>query len=216
MTNVYSESYVKSLFDEMARTYGLVHMVSSLGFAYFWRRVCVRGLDRNAVQICDLMAGGGECLRYIKNWFGETSRVDLVDFSKNLCLKAQVTIDGRGYQDCTIYNCSVLELPVPPESYGAVVSTFGLKTLTEQELVELAREIKHVLKPGGKVSLLEFSMPENRFIRFFNYMWLTIFPFWVGLCWLIWITIVCSGRILKHLAIAKKCWRFSRRVHIAL
>jgi ubiquinone/menaquinone biosynthesis C-methylase UbiE len=40
----YSPAHVIKLFDEMARTYGAVNLISSLGFSHFWRRACVRSL----------------------------------------------------------------------------------------------------------------------------------------------------------------------------
>ena len=167
MKDIHSERFVKSLFDEMAKTYGLVNLLSSLGFAYFWRRRAVYDLGDEGAAICDLMTGGAECLTHIKKRFGNDSNVHLVDWSDGMCRRAQKTIDNQQHSQCKVVNASALNLPCEDCSYDAVVSTFGLKTLAEHEVPLLAKEIKRVLKPNGAFSLLEFSMPPNRFVRFF-------------------------------------------------
>lgn len=167
MTDIHADDYVKNLFDEMSQTYGLVHLFSSLGFAYFWRKACVFALGSNGEHVCDLMTGGAESLTHIKARFGPTASVDLVDFSDKMCAQAEGVLERNDYANCKVINCNALALPFEASSYDAVVSTFGLKTLSPDDFKNLAKEIKRILKPGGEVSLLEFSIPQNSFIRFF-------------------------------------------------
>ena len=184
MKDIHSEPYVKSLFDEMAKTYGLVNLFSSLGFAYYWRKHAVYDLGNQGTSICDLMTGGAECLTHIKKRFGQESRVHLVDWSEGMCERAQRTVDQRKHSQCEVIKANALKLPCEDCSYDAVVSTFGLKTLAENELPVLAKEIKRVLKPGGAFSLLEFSLPPNAFVRFFFRLYVKYYvPFlgWVFL-----------------------------------
>ena len=72
MDDIRSAESVRALFDEMARTYGVVNLVSSLGFAYFWRRSCVAAVRGEAATVCDLMAGGAhdEAMRIIERELG--------------------------------------------------------------------------------------------------------------------------------------------------
>lgn len=167
MEDIHSENYVKGLFNEMSQTYGIVNILSSLGFAYFWRKQAVRSIPGQGARICDLMTGGAECLTHIKKRFGPECEVHLVDWCENMCSRANSTIERHDYKNCTVIHSSALNLPSEDRSFDAVVSTFGLKTLAPHEIEALVREIKRVLKPGGTVSLLEFSVPANRFIRFF-------------------------------------------------
>lgn len=167
MVDIYSEGYVKGLFNEMSKTYGVVNILSSLGFAYLWRKQAVNSIFDGKHSVCDLMTGGAECLSHIKKRFGSETEVHLVDWCENMCQRAQNTVKRQRHENCTVINSSALELPSEDNRYDAIVSTFGLKTLAPHEIELLAREIKRVLKPGGSVSLLEFSMPSNLFIRFF-------------------------------------------------
>ena len=184
--DIHSENFVKELFDEMSKTYGVVNLLSSLGFAYLWRRQAVFSISTSneGPRICDLMTGGAECLSHIKKNFGSECEVDLVDWCENMCERADSTVKRHGHEKCTVVHSSALDLPVAKASYDAVVSTFGLKTLGPGEIEDLAKEIKRVLKPGGSISLLEFSMPSNRLIRFFFRLYVKMYvPFlgWVFL-----------------------------------
>lgn len=163
--NIYSPEYIKHLFDEMAQTYGVVNMISSLGFTCTWRKTCVHTIKGEAAHVCDLMTGGGECLSHIKKNFGPTVKVDLVDWSDVMCQRARNNIARNKYQNSEVICCNALNLPKPNNIYDVVYSTFGLKTLTDEELVLLATEIKRVLKPGGRFCLLEFSVPTNCLLR---------------------------------------------------
>ena len=50
---------------------------------------------------------------------------------------------------------------IPDSSMDYIVSAFGLKTLSRQAMTELAREIRRILKPGGRFSLIEISFPTD-------------------------------------------------------
>jgi demethylmenaquinone methyltransferase / 2-methoxy-6-polyprenyl-1,4-benzoquinol methylase len=162
--DIYDITRVKNLFDEMSNTYGIVHLVSSLGFAYLWRKNCVDAISypSNAV-ICDLMAGGGECCTFLKGKLNGDSQLVLVDFSHQMCQKAEQTLKRYQINNYQIICENALDLPLSDES---IVSTFGLKTFNKNQTADLASEVARVLKPGGIFSLLEFSLPSNRLVRF--------------------------------------------------
>ncbi len=64
--NIHSEPYVKALFNEMSQTYGVVNILSSLGFAYIWRKQAIDSIPRDCRKIADLMCGGGESLSHVR------------------------------------------------------------------------------------------------------------------------------------------------------
>jgi demethylmenaquinone methyltransferase/2-methoxy-6-polyprenyl-1,4-benzoquinol methylase len=84
-----------------------------------------------------------------------------------MCERATATVKRAGSDHCRVLNRSALNLNVENYTYDAVVSTFGLKTLRNDELVSFIKEVKRILKPGGAFSILEFSIPQNPVIRFF-------------------------------------------------
>ncbi len=84
-----------------------------------------------------------------------------------MCERAEQTLSRRNAKACRLVNCNALHLADEANSYDAVVSTFGLKTLSMTEQLQFVNELQRILKPGGVFSLLEFSLPENPFVRFF-------------------------------------------------
>lgn len=158
--DIRSREFVATLFNEMAQTYGIVNMISSLGFAYIWRRNAVNQLPPSSKRIIDLMAGGGECLVHIERRCAEDAEICFVDWSEVMCDRARATVARSKSKNSTVIHSDALDVPDENESFDAVVSTFGLKTLRDEEIGELATEIMRLLSPGGIASILEFSVPE--------------------------------------------------------
>ena len=110
MEDIHSEKYVKSLFDEMSETYGIMNILSSLGSSSFWRRQAVYSLPEDSVVVGDFMAGGAECLFYMKKRFGHSFEIHLVDWSEKMCKKASSTIKRRKASGCEVMNASAWKI----------------------------------------------------------------------------------------------------------
>lgn len=149
----------------MSKSYGIVNLFSSLGFAYFWRRVTVRAVRMGGPMVCDVMAGGGECLCHAISAYGRDLRIDLVDWSSVMCGKAQANVDRRQLKNARVLEENALTIPVNDASYDTVYSAFGLKTLSSAEMEKFSVELYRVMKPGGVFSFLEFSVPRSAWIR---------------------------------------------------
>lgn len=163
--SIYDPTFVKNLFNEMARTYGVVNLISSFGFAALWRKQCVR---RIAIpcdsQVLDLMTGMGELCAVIVPSLGEQGRIVGVDLSSEMCARArQHTVQRRCVVE--ILEADALASSLPSGSADVIVSSFGLKTFSPDQINRLADEVARLLKPGGVFSFLEISVPPSRFLR---------------------------------------------------
>ncbi len=162
----YDPQFVSQLFDEMARTYGFVNLVSSFGFARRWRRQCARAVAvPTGARILDLMTGMAELCHEILPIVGDTGRVTALDISPEMCRHARErssfwTTRGRCCVD--VVQANALDCPLDEGSFDFVLSSFGLKTFAPPQIEILAREIARVLRPGGQFSLLEISVPPSR------------------------------------------------------
>jgi demethylmenaquinone methyltransferase/2-methoxy-6-polyprenyl-1,4-benzoquinol methylase len=155
---VYDEAYVQALFDRMGPTYDLVNYVSSLGFSEVWRRRCVADAQvRPGDRVCDMMAGSGECWRYV---LARGGRLVSVDFSPVMC-RRQVERRARIRRQVDVRCENALHTSLVSGSVDCVVGAFGLKTLGTEGLAGFAREVARILRPGGRVSLLEISTAEG-------------------------------------------------------
>lgn len=162
--HLYNPASIRALFDEMARTYGVVNLISSFGFAVRWRHQCVTRLPPTVPlrRIADLMSGMGELWRSISDRIGREAEVVAVDISE------EMTRRGPHIPPCTVTVCieDALLFRPPPGSFDAVVSSFGLKTLDPRQQDQLAAQVARLLRPGGVFSFVEISVPSNGCLRF--------------------------------------------------
>ncbi len=158
----HDDDYVRELFDKMGPTYGLMNVITSFGFSEWWRHACVKlaGI-KDEETVCDMMAGSGECWRYLRN---RGSKILSVDFSSFMIEKQHER--SHKFNEAIEIKCeSALATSIESNSVDAVVCAFGLKTLSDDAMHQFAREISRILKPGGKFSLIEISVPQSPFLK---------------------------------------------------
>jgi ubiquinone/menaquinone biosynthesis methyltransferase len=153
----YDPESVRSLFDEMASTYGYVNLLSSFGFTARWRHQAVTDLPlASASCVVDLMSGMGELWRSLSRVLPASARVVGVDFSPEMTRRARKA--WHFAVDITV--ADVLQWDAMPSSADAVVCSFGLKTFDRDQQQRLASTVARLLKPGGVYSFIEISVPS--------------------------------------------------------
>ena len=152
----YDAESVRALFDEMAATYGPVNVVSSFGFCVRWRHQAVAGLNlESAASVVDLMSGMGELWRSLGRGLPGSARVLAVDISPEMTRRA-----GRRQPFALEVRLGdVLTMELPAASADVVVSSFGVKTFDREQQRRLAGIVAHLLRPGGRYSFIEISVP---------------------------------------------------------
>ncbi len=142
----------------MGPTYNLMNLLSSFGFSELWRRECVRNAGvRPGMRVCDMMSGSGECWSYILTRGGDLISIDFSRFMNERQHARNRTRGGVVDVRCE----NALECSLADGSVDCVVGAFGLKTLSQVQMARFAAEIRRVLKPGGRFSLLEISTAEG-------------------------------------------------------
>ena len=164
--DIYNPAFVKGLFSEMSATYGLTNLISSFGFCYMWRVQCVNQvMFKDGTTVYDLMSGMGECWQHINRKATTVSRLVALDFCPEMCRRAKLNAGNITNFGVEILEEDVLDNTIEDESADCIISTFGLKTFSDEQKGRLALEIKRILKPQGMFSLLEISVPPSRLIR---------------------------------------------------
>ncbi len=162
----YDPAFVKQLFDEMAATYGVMNLVSSFGFARRWRRQCIRAVPiRPGDRVLDLMTGMGEILPDAGRMIGSDGSITAIDISSRMCQEARRRASDRVPCPVQIIEADVLSIDLPPGSADVVLSSFGLKTLSSDQIRTLARRVHDILAPGGRLSFVEISVPRSYWLR---------------------------------------------------
>jgi demethylmenaquinone methyltransferase/2-methoxy-6-polyprenyl-1,4-benzoquinol methylase len=144
---------VRRMFDSIAGRYDLVNRVITLGMDTAWRRRTVRALRLPAgTLVLDLACGTGALCNELQR---SGYRAIGIDLSYGM-LKAAKT-------RAPLLQADVLRLPMPDASVAGATCGFGLRNVTD--LRALFDETARVVRPGGRVALLETSQPENRILR---------------------------------------------------
>ena len=150
---------VRELFTTIARRYDLLNDIMSAGLHRRWKRRLVElaGAPRDVLDLC---CGTGDiALRF-------RARVVGVDFTEEMLRVAA----ARGGSAISWIRADALRLPFPDNSFDAVSVGYGLRNLADLE--QGVREIRRVLRPGGKFVSLDFGKPESAMVRvlYFGYL----------------------------------------------
>ena len=149
---------VRRMFDGIARRYDLLNRVLSANLDRGWRKRALARLDENdRALILDLCGGTGDLSIELARE-RRAGRVVCCDFSHAMLLRAAPKFTRLGLAaqiDCV--EADGLNLPFPEASFDAVTVAFGVRNLSDMD--RGLREMLRVLKPGGKLVVLEFSRP---------------------------------------------------------
>lgn len=147
---------VRDMFDAIAPRYDLVNRVMTFRLDVRWRRKTVRDLALpDGSTVLDLAAGTGDlCIDLRESGLTPIS----MDLSYGM-LAADRSGAPRTQAD-------ILRLPVRDSSVDGVTCGFALRNLLE--LPAFFEELARVVRPGGRIALLDVGIPKNRVIRFGN------------------------------------------------
>lgn len=150
---------IGKMFSSLAHRYDLANHLLSLNQDKRWRKAVVRWANPQAGQhLLDLCTGTGDlALDFAKAADIQVTGIDISD--KMLAIAADKT-KHIGFDHRINYDeGNVLELPYPDHQFDLATIAFGLRNLPNYE--QGLREMFRVLKPGGQLLILEFSLPKG-------------------------------------------------------
>ena len=173
MKEIYEPKFVELLFDKMSSSYSKMNYITSFGFSEKWRRQCVEEIDiEKGKTVVDLMTGMGECWKHILKKSDKNSKLIGLDFSTEMINRAEENKGKFEKSEIEILKENVFENSIANETADFVISGFGLKTFNDEQLRKLANEIDRILKPNGKFSLIDVSVPNSKFLKPFYMFYL--------------------------------------------
>ena len=144
---------VRDMFDAIAGRYDLVNRVMTFGMDVGWRRRAVRELRLpGGALVADLACGTGDLCRELSR---DGYRAIGFDFSLGMLAKATT--------DVPLVQADVLRLPLADRSVDGATCGFALRNVVD--LDAFFAEIARVVRPGGRISLLEASQPDGPLMR---------------------------------------------------
>ena len=144
---------VRGLFDTISPRYDLVNRLMTFGMDVGWRRRAVRELRLpGGALVLDLACGTGDFCRELRK---RGYRAVGFDFSHGMLVNART--------DAPLVEADILRLPVRDGGAGGVTCGFALRNVVS--LPGLFEELARVVRPGGRVALLDASEPDNPLMR---------------------------------------------------
>ena len=159
------KQHIGQLFDRIAGTYDGLNHGLSLGIDKYWRRKTVSMMPA-AKHVLDVAIGTADLtIEMLKR--GKAEQVTGIDLSEQMMAvgKAKVErlrVTGYGLPVEFVYG-NAQQMPFADASFDAVTCAYGCRNF--QNLDEGLKEMFRVLRPGGQVTILEFSYPSNRLVR---------------------------------------------------
>ena len=150
---------VGAVFDSVADRYDLMNDVMSFGVHHLWKRFALEmcGL-RPGHRVLDLAGGTGDLALKQAQRVGENGLVVLADINASMLRRGRDRVIDAGLSGrIDTLQCNAQALPFDDASFDCITIGFGLRNLTDK--AEALVSMQRVLKPGGRLCVLEFSRP---------------------------------------------------------
>lgn len=152
---------VADVFHSVAGKYDIMNDLLSMGVHRVWKRftIEVSGV-RTGNKVLDVAGGTGDLTRYFSRLVGSTGKVVLSDINSSMLNMGRDRLIDQGYTNNVEYVQANAEcLPFADNTFDCITIAFGLRNVTDKDAA--LRSLTRVLKPGGRLLVLEFSKPGN-------------------------------------------------------
>jgi demethylmenaquinone methyltransferase/2-methoxy-6-polyprenyl-1,4-benzoquinol methylase len=148
-------THVAGVFDSVATKYDLMNDLMSGGMHRLWKAFTVRqAAVRPGMRVLDIAGGTGDLARAFADRAGDTGLVVLSDINGAMLGAGRDKLLDKGVM-LPLVQCDAERLPFADDSFDVVTVAFGLRNMTHKDIA--LAEMRRVIRPGGKVLVLEFS-----------------------------------------------------------
>lgn len=153
---------VRDVFRSVASRYDIMNDLMSFGLHRIWKRLAIsRCMVRTNDSVLDLAGGTGDLTRQFAKLVGQHGQVVLADINETMLAKArQRLVDAGIINPISFSQANAETLPFANNSFDRIAIAFGLRNVTNKELA--LKEMFRVLKPGGRLVILEFSTVQTK------------------------------------------------------
>jgi len=152
---------VKEVFDSVATNYDLMNDLMSMGVHRLWKRFMLSqtGL-KIGMKALDVAGGTGDIAALLREQVGESGLVVMTDINPSMLKEGRSRLLDKGkLKNIQVVQCDAEQLPFDDDHFDCVTIAFGLRNVTVKE--NALKSMFRVLKPGGKLLILEFSKPNE-------------------------------------------------------
>ncbi|MGP7735019.1 bifunctional demethylmenaquinone methyltransferase/2-methoxy-6-polyprenyl-1,4-benzoquinol methylase UbiE [Oceanimonas smirnovii] len=155
------EQMVASVFHSVAAKYDVMNDLMSFGIHRLWKRFTIdcSGV-RPGHKVLDLAGGTGDLTAKFSRMVGEQGQVVLADINDSMLKVGRDKLRNKGLGSNIAYvQANAEALPFPDNHFDLITIAFGLRNVTNKD--KALASMQRVLKPGGRLLVLEFSKPQH-------------------------------------------------------
>ena len=154
---------VRTMFDRIAPVYDVMNRVMTAGLDIRWRRFAAESAVRSGDRVLDAACGTGDLA--LADLKAGAAKVTGLDFSEAMLARARRKTGAR--KDALEWvEGDMLALPFADGTFDAATVGFGVRNVADLELG--LRELRRVLRPGGRLAILEITQPRGALRPFFS------------------------------------------------
>lgn len=159
------QAMVADVFHSVAAKYDVMNDLMSFGVHRLWKRFTI---DMSGVRpgnkVLDLAGGTGDLTKKFSKIVGPSGKVVLADINSSMLEVGRERLTNQGYVGNIEYvQANAQFLPFEDNTFDVITIAFGLRNVTDKD--EALRSMFRVLKPGGRLLVLEFSQTTNPLLK---------------------------------------------------
>jgi demethylmenaquinone methyltransferase/2-methoxy-6-polyprenyl-1,4-benzoquinol methylase len=159
------QAMVADVFHSVAAKYDVMNDLMSFGVHRLWKRFTI---DMSGVRpgnkVLDLAGGTGDLTKKFSKLVGPSGKVVLADINSSMLEVGRERLTNQGYVGNIEYvQANAQNLPFEDNTFDVITIAFGLRNVTDKD--EALRSMFRVLKPGGRLLVLEFSQTNNPLLK---------------------------------------------------
>lgn len=148
------------MFDRIARRYDLLNRILSLGQDHRWRRAAIKALELPPkARVLDLATGTADVAIAVARGHKEAQVVGVDPSTQMLSVGEGKVGEARLSERVALRTGDAQALDFEAETFDGVTMAFGIRNVPDRN--KALREIRRVLKPGGRVAILELNQPQD-------------------------------------------------------
>ena len=165
---------VRGVFDSVAPKYDVMNDLMSMGLHRAWKAYTVMVANvKEGFQVLDIAGGTGDLALAFAPKVGASGRVFHTDINEAMLREGRNRLLDAGVSVPTLV-CDAEHLPFADNSFDVVTVAFGLRNMTHKDAA--LREMNRVIKPGGKLLVLEFSKVAKPLEKLYDWYSFKVMP----------------------------------------
>lgn len=168
---------IREMFDTIAPRYDFLNRLLSLGIDRRWRKFAVRQIKCESTgKVLDVATGTADVALQIAAATPASLTITGIDFSEQMVELGKVKVNKSPFHErITLQVAPCESIPFADNTFDSATIAFGIRNVVDR-LAGL-KEMHRVLKPGGRVVILEFSNPKSKIFKaLYNFYFLRILP----------------------------------------